>query len=71
MNRMARVLALTAVLSLAAVSYGRPFGQRSTRGEPDPSFAVTVSLGGKQYINKVRGTSMYVLLVVDADPPSI
>ncbi|KAI0330295.1 hypothetical protein GY45DRAFT_758973 [Cubamyces sp. BRFM 1775] len=52
MNGFARVLAFVALLSQAAVSYGRPFSRRSTRGEPDPSFAVTVSLGGKQYVNK-------------------
>ncbi|OSD08066.1 hypothetical protein PYCCODRAFT_1358178 [Trametes coccinea BRFM310] len=48
----ARVLVVVALLAQAKTLLGRPFRPRSTRTEPDPSFAVTVTLGGKQYVNK-------------------
>ncbi|KAI0674352.1 esterase-like activity of phytase-domain-containing protein [Trametes maxima] len=50
---MARALVVLAALLLqAGNSLARPYEQRSSRTEPDPSFAVKVKLGGKQYINK-------------------
>ncbi|KAI8970883.1 esterase-like activity of phytase-domain-containing protein [Trametes punicea] len=52
MYGIARVLAVLALLSQAGVSLARPYGRRSSRSEPDPSFAVTVSLAGTQYVNK-------------------
>ncbi|KAI9063592.1 hypothetical protein FKP32DRAFT_1571777 [Trametes sanguinea] len=49
---VARVLIVVALLVQAKALLGRPFSSRSTRTEPDPSFAVSVTLGGKQYVNK-------------------
>ena len=43
---------IVAALTLqVATSYGRP--SRKPAQEPDPSFAVSVQLGGKTYVNKV------------------
>ncbi|KAH9852586.1 esterase-like activity of phytase-domain-containing protein [Lenzites betulinus] len=48
-----RVLIIAALLSFkAGTALGRPLGARSPRTEPDPSFAVNVTVGGKQYVNK-------------------
>ncbi|KAJ3007246.1 hypothetical protein NUW54_g3620 [Trametes sanguinea] len=49
---VARVLIVVALLVQAKALLGRPFSSRSPRTEPDPSFAVSVTLGGKQYVNK-------------------
>ncbi|KAI0635217.1 esterase-like activity of phytase-domain-containing protein [Trametes polyzona] len=52
MKAIIRALGFTALLSQAGTSLGRPLDARSSPTEPDPSFAVKVTVGGVQYINK-------------------
>ncbi|KAI0371998.1 hypothetical protein BV20DRAFT_135428 [Pilatotrama ljubarskyi] len=52
MNGITIALAVAALLWHAVITLGRPFVRQSSRKEADPSFAVNVSLGGKQYVNK-------------------
>ncbi|KAI0777723.1 esterase-like activity of phytase-domain-containing protein [Trametes elegans] len=52
MNGISRTLAALVLISQAWSLSGRPLGRLSSRAEPDPSFAVTVEVGGKAYVNK-------------------
>ncbi|CDO75851.1 hypothetical protein BN946_scf184833.g2 [Trametes cinnabarina] len=49
---ISRVLLAAVLLVQTKVLLARPSARRSTPTEPDPSFAVTVTLGNKQYVNK-------------------
>lgn len=55
MKAFMRLRMLAALLSFeAGISLGLPSGAHAPRAEPDPAFAVNVTLGGKGYVNKVR-----------------